>query len=125
MQFIDAHTPAPATALAFSNTDDVLARATDVAAASLVVLNFPKWTDGRAYSQAVLLRGRLRYAGEIRAVGDVLVDMLPLLQRCGFDSVQLRADQKLESAQRVLGHIPAHYQGDATGAAPVFARQPA
>ena len=125
MQFIAPQTEAPATALVFTNTDDVLARAADVAAAPLVVLNFPKWTDGRAYSQAVLLRGRLRFAGEIRATGEVLVDMLPLLQRCGFDSVQLRADQKLESAQRVLGHIPAHYQGDATGAAPVFARQSA
>jgi uncharacterized protein (DUF934 family) len=74
------------------------------------VLQFPKWTDGRAYSQAVLLRGRLRFTGEIRAQGEVLADMLPLLRRCGFNAVQLRADQKLETAQRALGYFDDHYQ---------------
>jgi uncharacterized protein (DUF934 family) len=74
------------------------------------VLQFPKWTDGRAYSQAVLLRGRVRYSGEIRASGDVVADMVPLLARCGFDAVQLRADQRLETAQRVLGLLPTPYQ---------------
>ena len=110
MQFIPADQDAAAGALLLANTDDVLARADDIRAARAVVLQFPKWTDGRAYSQAVLLRGRLRYAGEIRATGEVLVDMAPLLQRCGFDAVQLRADQKLESAQRTLGQIPTTYQ---------------
>ena len=75
-----------------------------------MVLNFPKWTDGRAYSQAVLLRGRLRYAGEIRACGDVVADMMPLLRRCGFTQVQLRADQKVETAERALGYFDGHYQ---------------
>jgi uncharacterized protein (DUF934 family) len=74
------------------------------------VLQFPKWTDGRAYSQAVLLRGRLRYAGELRASGEVLADMLPLLRRCGFDAVQMRADQSLATAQRALGFFSTHYQ---------------
>lgn len=108
-------------ALAFANTDDVLAQAAAVAAAPAVVLNFPKWTDGRAYSQAVLLRGRLRYRGEIRAAGDVVVDMLPLLHRCGFDAVQLRDGQSRETALATLGQFPGHYQGDVTGARPVFA----
>ncbi|HLL17908.1 MAG TPA: DUF934 domain-containing protein, partial [Rubrivivax sp.] len=58
----------------------------------------------------VLLRGRLRFAGEISATGDVMADMLPLLRRCGFDSVQMRADQRLESAQRALGFFDSHYQ---------------
>lgn len=106
--------------LALTNTDDVLALADAVKAARAVALHFPKWTDGRAYSQAVLLRGRLRYAGEIRATGDVVVDMLPLLHRCGFSSVQLRADQSRDSALATLNQFPGHYQGDATGAKPLF-----
>jgi uncharacterized protein (DUF934 family) len=75
-----------------------------------VVLQFPKWTDGRAYSQAVLLRGRLAYAGTVAASGQVLTDMLPLLRRCGFDAVQLRADQQQGHARRALGYFDAHYQ---------------
>ena len=53
---------------------------------TLVVLNFPRFTDGRAYSQARLLRGRLGYKGELRADGDVLRDQLLFMQRCGFDA---------------------------------------
>ena len=110
MNFIPTADPLPAGALRLSNTDDVLARADEVRAHATVVLQFPKWTDGRAYSQAVLLRGRLRYAGEIIASGEVLADMLPLLRRCGFDAVQMRADQKLETAHRALGYFDQHYQ---------------
>jgi uncharacterized protein (DUF934 family) len=110
MQFIDLHTPLRDGALVLENTDDVLSRAAEIQASPSVVLQFPKWTDGRAYSQAVLLRGRLRYGGELIATGQVLADMLPLLRRCGFDAVQMRADQKLESAQRALGYFDSHYQ---------------
>ena len=110
MRFIDIHSAADDGALLLDNTADVLLRATEIQRQPAVVLQFPKWTDGRAYSQAVLLRGRLRYAGEIRASGEVLADMLPLLRRCGFDAVQLRADQKQESAERALGYFSTHYQ---------------
>lgn len=110
MQFIDPQASAHDGALVLKNTEDVLRRDAEIGRHAAVVLQFPKWTDGRAYSQAVLLRGRLRFAGEIRATGEVLADMLPLLQRCGFDAVQLRADQKLESAQRALGYFGNHYQ---------------
>ena len=110
MQFIDSETALPADALWLENSDDVLARAEEVMRQRAVVLQFPKWTDGRAYSQAVLLRGRLRFAGEICATGEVLADMLPLLRRCGFDAVQMRADQKLETAHRALGYFDTHYQ---------------
>jgi uncharacterized protein (DUF934 family) len=110
MQFIAAQAPLSAQALVLGNTENVLARCDDIHRHTQVVLQFPKWTDGRAYSQAVLLRGRLRYAGGICATGEVLADMLPLLRRCGFDAVQLRADQKLETAQRALGYFDTHYQ---------------
>ena len=110
MDFLTSGHPLPADTLALDNTADVLLLGTALKQHGTVQLHFPKWTDGRAYSQAVLLRGRLRYAGEIIATGDVLADMLPLLRRCGFTAVQLRADQKLESAQRALGYFDTHYQ---------------
>jgi uncharacterized protein (DUF934 family) len=84
-------------------------------------LHFPKFTDGRAYSQAYLLRRRLGFAGDIRATGDVLVDQLLQMQRSGFSSAVLRADQNLFHAQRQLAHFANFYQGDATQAQPVFA----
>jgi uncharacterized protein (DUF934 family) len=110
MDLIAAQDLLPTGALHLANTDDVIARAAEIRSHASVVLNFPKWTDGRAYSQAVLLRGRVRYAGAIVASGDVVADMAPLLRRCGFDSAQLRADQRLETAQRALGQFDAHYQ---------------
>jgi len=89
---------------------------------SLLALQFPKWTDGRAYSQARVARVRHGFVGELRAIGDVLVDMLPLLQRTGFDAVQLRRDQSVEAAVRALGFFPGHYQGDVQQPRPAFAR---
>lgn len=110
MDFLNPDQTLPADALVLDNTADVLVLGQQLPLHSAVQLHFPKWTDGRAYSQAVLLRGRLRYAGDIIATGDVLADMLPLLRRCGFTAVQMRADQKLESAQRALGYFDTHYQ---------------
>jgi len=110
MDFLAAEDALPAGALLLDNTEDVLARAADIRRHETVVLRFPKWTDGRAYSQAVLLRGRLRYAGRIVATGDIVADMAPLLRRCGFDDAQLRAGQRLETARRALGLVDAHYQ---------------
>ncbi|MCZ8295008.1 MAG: DUF934 domain-containing protein [Hylemonella sp.] len=83
-------------------------------------LHFPSFTDGRAHSQAFLLRRRLGYQGEIRATGDVLVDQLPLLSRNGFDAAVLRADQDLAVAERQLARFKSHYQGDAVVPRPRF-----
>lgn len=113
------------TGVMLPNTADVAALAADLPRLALLVLQFPKWTDGRAYSQARLLRARHRFQGELRARGDVLVDMVPLLQRTGFSSVQLRADQRLESAQRALRFFNGHYQGDQIERDPLFNRQAA
>jgi uncharacterized protein (DUF934 family) len=114
------------TGVLLPNTLDVDTLVDDVrgprARLSLVVLQFPKWTDGRAYSQARLLRARHRFDGQLRAVGEVLVDMLPLLQRTGFDAVQLRHDQSVQAAVRALGFFAGHYQGDVLQPAPAYAR---
>jgi uncharacterized protein (DUF934 family) len=104
------------------NTVDIETLAADLPRLALVELHFPKWVDGRAYTQARLLRVRLRFAGQVRATGDVLVDMLPLLQRTGFDAVLLRPDQNLEAAERALGYFAGHYQGDVAQPKPAFAR---
>nr|WP_295085034.1 DUF934 domain-containing protein [uncultured Roseateles sp.] len=111
------------TGVELSNDFDVETLAADLPRLSLIVLNFPKWVDGRAYSQAHLLRARYRFAGELRAAGEVLVDMLPLLARTGFTAVQLRAGESVEAAQRALSFFPAHYQGDVDVTQPVFARK--
>ena len=83
-------------------------------------LHFPKFTDGRAFSQAFLLRRRLGFKGEIRATGDVLIDQLLQMQRCGFDAAVLRSDQNQDIAQRQLQRYPAFYQGDALTPEPHF-----
>ena len=89
-----------------------------------IELNFPKFTDGRAFSQAFLLRRRLGFKGEICATGDVLVDQLAQMERSGFDVAVLRADQRMDIAQRVLAAYPGYgvgkYQGDAVDIQPHF-----
>ena len=85
-----------------------------------VELHFPKFSDGRAFSQAFMLRRRRGFAGEVRATGDVLVDQLVQMQRTGFTSAVLRADQDPAIAARQFGHFSRFYQGDAAGARPIF-----
>ena len=113
-----------AVGLRLANDQDVEDFAADLPRLALVTLHFPKWVDGRAYSQARLLRSRYRFAGEVRATGDVLADMLPLLQRTGVDAVVLRHDQSIDVAERALGFFPGHYQGDVQDNRPLFAMPP-
>lgn len=87
-----------------------------------VELHFPVFTDGRAFSQAYLLRRRRGFAGDIRATGDVLIDQLLQMQRSGFSSARLAAGLKAEAAQRQLQRFGAFYQGDAREHLPHFAR---
>jgi uncharacterized protein (DUF934 family) len=118
MKFI-AHTPAHA--LPVDNTTDVETLA--LAGVQAIALQFPKWVDGRAYSQAVTLRRRLRFRGEIVATGEVLVDMLPLLARTGFSAVQLQAGQSEAAARSALANFEqGHYQGDVNQTRPWFLR---
>ena len=74
--------------IALANTDPVEDLAPHVGRLRLIVLSFPKFSDGRAYSQARLLRGRLGYGGELRATGNVLQDQTLFMLRCGFDSFE-------------------------------------
>ncbi len=84
-------------------------------------LHFPKFTDGRAYSQAFLLRRRLGFTGDIRATGDVLIDQLVQMERTGFSSAVLKEGVDASDAQRQFDRFNAFYQGDAVQTAPHFA----
>ena len=90
-----------------------------------VELQFPKFTDGRAYSQALLLRRRYKFAGDIRATGDVLIDQLVHMHRSGFSSAVLAPGVDASAAQRQFERFSAFYQGDVLEPRPLFAREAA
>ncbi len=69
----------------------------DLGRLSLIELVFPKFNDGRSFSKASVLRGQLGFAGEIRAVGEVLWDQLQLMRRCGFDAFAIENEPTLRA----------------------------
>ena len=83
-------------------------------------LHFPKFTDGRAYSQAFMLRRRRGFMGEIRATGDVLIDQLVHMARSGFDVAVLKDGVDVGDAQRQFDRFGSFYQGDAVHIQPHF-----
>ncbi len=89
--------------------------ADDIDCFNLIVLDFPKFTDGRAYSQARLLRERLGFRGAIRATGQVLSDQLSPMLRCGFDEFEMADDDAVESWARATHEISVRYQPAADG----------
>jgi uncharacterized protein (DUF934 family) len=104
------------------NTADVAELVADLPLLDLVALEFPKFSDGRAYSQARLLRERHGYRGEIRAVGDVLRDQLFFMVRSGFDAFELRADRSLEDALAAFDEFSTSYQPAADQPLPLYRR---
>ena len=90
-----------------------------------IELDFPKFTDGRAYSQALLLRRRYRFAGDIRAMGDVLIDQLVHMHRSGFTSAVLAKGVDAAAAERQFARFSGFYQGDVNEPRPHFARDAA
>lgn len=93
-----------------------------LAALPLVAVDFPKFTDGRGYSIAFLLRSRLGYRGELRAIGDVLADQLFYMRRVGFDSFAVRADKDIRHALATLKPFSEVYQGSWDNPVPAFRR---
>jgi len=82
----------------------------------LIAVEFPNAGDGRGYSQARLLRNRLGFQGELRAMGaGVKRDQVFLLARCGFDAIELAAGEDLEAARRALTRYSVAYQPGAAG----------
>ena len=86
----------------FATDDDILKHADVIEAGKqvwpLAAAHFPIFRDGRSFSTAALLRNRFAWQGEVRAIGDVLIDQLLQGARVGFDSFALRPDQKLDVA---------------------------
>lgn len=115
------HTPLADAQTILALANDVDPRELNLDGVTRVDLSFPKFTDGRAFSQAFLLRRRLGFKGEIRATGDVLIDQLVQMQRSGFDAAVLREDQDSAFAQRQFDRYQAFYQGDAVQSQPRFA----
>ena len=105
-----------------SLANDADPRAVSLDGVKRINLHFPKFTDGRAYSQAFLLRRRLGFQGEIRATGDVLIDQLVAMARTGFDVAVLREGLDASAAQRQFDRFPAFYQGSAIDTQPLFAK---
>jgi len=102
--------------------NDADPRTLDLSGVTRIDLQFPAFTDGRAYSQAFLLRRRLRFAGELRATGDVLIDQLVQMQRTGFDVAVLKDGVDASAAQRQLDRYAGFYQGSAVETQPQFAK---
>jgi uncharacterized protein (DUF934 family) len=97
-------------AVALANTDPVEDLGPHVQRLRLIVLDFPKFSDGRAYTQARILRGRMGYRGELRATGGVLQDQLPFMLRCGFDSFESEQKGFAEALGRARSVFSVVYQ---------------
>jgi len=106
------------------NTDDEPeALAADVGNLPLIAVSFPAFHDGRGLSTGVLLRTRLGFKGDLRAVGDVQMDLLSYMRRCGFTSFVLRPDKDLEEALSGLRVMADYYQASVTDPVPPYRRQ--
>lgn len=81
----------------------------------LVAVNFPTFCDGRGYSTARILRERYRFTGEVRAVGNVLVDQYQFLRQCGFDAFEVAEGRALSSWSKAAVAMSLAYQPDYAG----------
>lgn len=90
---------------------------------ALVAIEFPKFTDGRGFSYARMLRDRFGYAGEIRAVGQVLRDQYLFMIRCGIDAVELPDDVNVQGYLEALGEFSVWYQPASDDRTPVVSRR--
>ena len=109
-----------ATAVRIEPGDDVRALIPHLDRIGLIDISFPKFRDGRGYSAARILR-EAGYSGELRASGDVLVDQIAPMRRCGFDSFVADAELDQAAVDRALGFYDEVYQKAADGRSPVWA----
>jgi phosphoadenosine phosphosulfate reductase len=100
--------------------DDVAA---DLAHFSLIALSFPKFSDGRAFSTARLLRDKHGFTGELRAVGNVLSDQIAFMRRVGFDAFEVtHAPTRRALSQGRIAEVTLHYQPAGAGEPPAATR---
>ena len=90
---------------------------------ALIAIEFPRFTDGRGYSVARMLRDRHQFKGELRAIGWVLRDNLFYMERCGFDAFELKAGKSLDSALEAFREFTTTYQAGADQRLPIYRRR--
>lgn len=90
---------------------------------ALIAIDFPSFRDGRGYSQAYLLRTRLGWQGELRAIGDVLRDQLSHMRQCGFDSFAVREDKSAADTLKGLSGMSVAYGRSVIEPRPLFRRR--
>ena len=95
----------------------------DLTRLALIAVEFPRFTDGRGYSVARMLRDRYKFTGELRAVGWVLRDNLFYLERCGFTAFELKSGKALDSALEAFGEFSVSYQAAADNKLPIYRRR--
>ena len=110
---------AAATAVRLETGEDARALLPHLDRLQLIEIGFPSFRDGRGYSAARILREG-GYTGELRAAGDVLVDQLAFLRRCGFDSFAPEAEIDADAARRALDRYSHHYQSASDAVTPVW-----
>lgn len=108
-----------ATAVRLEPDDDARALIPFLDRLTLIEVAFPKYRDGRGYSSARILR-EAGYTGELRAQGDVLVDQIAFMRRCGFDSFAPEASLNPEAVARALSTYEQFYQKAGDAAVPVW-----
>jgi len=94
-----------------------------VAELPVIAVEFPGFKDGRGYTTGRLLRERFGYAGQLRAVGDVLRDQLFYMRRCGFDAFELKSGKDVQGALQAFQEFTVTYQGAADDQRPLFRRR--
>jgi uncharacterized protein (DUF934 family) len=109
--------------LRLPNTVSPATIADDLAFFALIVLDFPKFVDGRAYSQARLLRTRFGFKGELRAAGNVLRDELQFMERCGIDAFDVPERAIAEDWLASLRDFDVFYQPSQDGRPWVMGRK--
>lgn len=117
------HMRADKLGLRLPNTIEPKDIAADLPRFDLIVLNFPKFTDGRAYSQATLLRTRFGYKGELRADGNVLRDQLMFMKRVGINTFVVGERAIKENWAKAFGEFDVFYQQPTDGHGPWVMRQ--
>lgn len=95
----------------------------DLAKLPVIALDFPAFTDGRAFTSARLLRERFAYTGEIRAIGDVFRDQLWYMSRCGFNAFAIKEGKNIEDALQGLNDFSEAYQVSVERQEPLFRRR--
>jgi uncharacterized protein (DUF934 family) len=109
--------------LILSGDTDLESLSADLSGFEVIAVNFPAFADGRGYSLARLLKERYGFQGEIRAIGDVLLDQLYFMKRCGFDTFLLKDGLEAEKALKFFDTFSDPYQLAYDIQTPLFRRK--